>query len=112
MKTKQKSNREWGCIVSTKIQLRTFKTTTKNITMLQMPCKWSHSNKKNNAQRCPRCDGPHHIKDCNQTEPFCANCNKKHGAAYKGYRKHQEAKQKTNFVSYAELPNYKSENTA
>ena len=53
-------------------------------------------------QRCPKCGGHQHVKDCNQNESCCANCNEKHSAAYKGCQKYKEAKLKARAASYAE----------
>ena len=50
------------------------------------------------------------LKDCNQNEPCCANCNEKHSAAYKGCQKYKEAKQKARAASYAEALKNKPEN--
>ena len=64
----------------------------------------------NNMQRCRKCGGHQHVKDCNQNEPGCANCNEKHSAAYKGCQKYKEAKLKARSASYAETLKNKPEN--
>ena len=61
-------------------------------------------------QRCPKCGGQHHVKDCNQNEPCCANCNEKQSAAYKGCQKYKEAKLTARAASYAEALKSKPEN--
>ena len=61
-----------------------------------------------NAQRCTRCGGHHHIKDCNQNEICSANCNEKHSAAYKSCPKYKEVKQPARAASYAEALEIKS----
>ena len=63
-----------------------------------------------NMQRFPKCGGPHHVKDCNQNDPCCANCIEKHSAAYKGCQKYKEAKLKAHAASYAEALKNKPEN--
>ena len=63
-----------------------------------------------NTQRCPRCVGDNHIKDCNKIGPHIANCNEKHSAAYKGCPKYKEAKQQARAASYAEALKNKPEN--
>ena len=60
-------------------------------------------------QRRPKCGGHHHVKDCNQNEPCCTNCNEKHSAAYKGCQKYKEAKLKARAASYAEALKNKPE---
>ena len=61
-------------------------------------------------QRCPKCSGHHHVKDCNQNETCCANFNERHIAAYKGCQKYKEAKLKARAASYAEALKNKTEN--
>ena len=63
-----------------------------------------------NMQRCPKCSGHHHVKDCNQNETCCANFNERHIAAYKGCQKYKEAKLKARAASYAEALKNKTEN--
>ena len=63
-----------------------------------------------NMQRCPKWDGHHHVKDCNQNEPCSANCNEKHSAAYEGCQKYKEAEIKARAASYAEALKNKPEN--
>ena len=61
-------------------------------------------------QRCPKCGEHHHVKDCNQYESCCANCNERHSVAYKGCQKYKEAKLKARAASYAEALKNKPEN--
>ena len=60
-------------------------------------------------QRCPKCGGHHHVKDCNQNEPCCENCNEKHSAAYRVCQKYKEAKLKARAASNAEALKNKPE---
>ena len=63
-----------------------------------------------NMQRFPKCGGHHHVKDCNQNEPCCANCREKHSAVHKGCQKYKGAKLKARAASYAEALKNKPEN--
>ena len=70
----------------------------------------AHGHVAANCDNMQRCCGHHHVKDCNQNEPCCANCNGEHSAAYKGCQKYKEAKLKARAASYAEALKYKPEN--